>query len=76
MRKFAIRFLTLAIYATAVMAVPMVAPAKAAAESAQIKKKHKKINPRSSNIAAPRFSNEIPRNYSDDPDRRAAGGGY
>jgi hypothetical protein len=76
MRNFAIRFVTLAIYATAVVAVPMVAPARAAAESTQIKKKHKKINPGSSNNAAPRFSNEIPRNYSDDPDRRPAGGGY
>jgi hypothetical protein len=76
MRKFAIRFLMLAIYATAVVAVPMVAPARAAAEGTQIKKKHKKINPRSSNAAAPRISNEIPRNYSDDPDRKAAGGGY
>jgi hypothetical protein len=76
MGKFAIRFLTLAVYAAAVVAAPVVIPARAAAESTQIKKKHKKINPRSSTVQAPRISNEIPRNYSDDPDRRAAGGGY
>jgi hypothetical protein len=76
MRKFAIRFCTLAVYATAAVAVPMAVSAKAAAESTQIKKKHKKINPESSGNAAPRVTNQIPRNYSDDPDRRAAGGGY
>ena len=75
MRKFAIRLLTLAVYATAAVAVPLVAPARAATEGTHAKKKHQKTRPASSS-AAPRISNETPRNYSDDPDRRAAGGGY
>jgi hypothetical protein len=75
MRKFAIRLLTLAVYATTSLAVPLVAPAMAATEGTHAKKRHQKIRPASSS-AAPRISNEIPRNYSDDPDRRAPGGGY
>ncbi|MGC1559764.1 MAG: hypothetical protein WA820_07955 [Bradyrhizobium sp.] len=75
MRKFAIRLLTLALYATASVAIPLVAPARAATEGTHTKKKHQKIRPASSSTA-PRISNETPRNYSDDPDRRAAGGGY
>jgi hypothetical protein len=74
MRKFAIRLLTLAVYATASVAVPLVAPATAATQGTHAKKKHQKIRPASSS-AAPRVSNGTPRNYSDDPDRRA-GGGY
>jgi hypothetical protein len=75
MRKFAMRLLTLAVYATASVAVPLVAPAMAATEGTHTKKKRQKIRPASS-TAAPRISNETPRNYSDDPDRRPAGGGY
>lgn len=75
MRKFAIRLLTLAVYVIASVAVPLVAPASAATQGTHTKKKHQKIRPASSS-AAPRISNEGPRNYSDDPDRKAAGGGY
>jgi hypothetical protein len=42
MRKFAIRLLTLAIYGTAVVALPLATPTKAAAESSKEIKKHKK----------------------------------
>ena len=42
MSKFAIRLLTLAMYATALVVVPMVAPAKAATNSSKQIKKHKK----------------------------------
>lgn len=42
MSKFAIRLLTLAIYATALVVVPMVTPAKAATSSSKHIKKHKK----------------------------------
>jgi len=42
MSKFAIRLLTLAMYATALVVVPMVTPAKAEASSSRHLKKHKK----------------------------------
>ena len=62
MRKFAIRLLTLAMYATALVVVPMVTPAKAAgggapsapAESGKESKKKKKHD-KSSSIDDPRF---------------------
>jgi hypothetical protein len=76
MTKFAIRFLTLAKLFTASSLGPMIAAAHAATEGTQVKKKHKTIHGASSRATAPKVSNEIPRNYSDDPDRRAAGGGY
>jgi curli biogenesis system outer membrane secretion channel CsgG len=42
MTKFAIRFLTLAVFVTAAVAVPLIVPATAAAQSTQVKKKHQK----------------------------------
>lgn len=73
MSKFAIRFLTLAIYATALMAAPAVTPARAAADSKHVKKsasKKKALNsPRAYDPWSPDHANE-------DPDRKAAGGGY
>ena len=42
MSKFAIRLLTLAMYATAPVVVPMVTPAKAETSSSKPMKKHKK----------------------------------
>ena len=42
MSKFAIRLLTLAMYATAPVVVPMVTPAKAETSSSKHMKKHKK----------------------------------
>jgi tetratricopeptide (TPR) repeat protein len=63
MTKFAIRLLTLAMYAAALAAVPMVAPAKAAggsmpsagSESSKPNKSKKKKNDKSSSIDDPRF---------------------
>jgi hypothetical protein len=71
MRKFAIRLLTLAIYATALVAVPMVTPAKAAAESSKHVKKKRIHNPTSFNQAP---SNRTPpsNNSNDDFDRKKA----
>ena len=43
MRKFAIRLLTLATYATALVVIPMVAPAEAETSSSRHIKKHKKF---------------------------------
>jgi hypothetical protein len=74
MSKFAIRLLTLTMYATAMVAVPMVTPAKAAAESSKQTKKKKKLSgspgigdPRSSGQARPNLSNPY-----DEPDRKVS----
>jgi hypothetical protein len=75
MSRFAIRLLTLAMYATALMAVPMVTPVKAATEGSKEIKKHKKRIHNSASIAAPKSSSPFPSLY-DDPDRKPAGGGY
>ncbi len=76
MSKSAIGLLTLAVYATSLVAVPMVTPAKAAAESSKQIKKHKKIhgNPGIANVRSP-SANPFPP-MGEDPDRKAAGGGY
>jgi hypothetical protein len=75
MSKFAIGLLTLAMYATALVAVPMVTPAKAAADSSKEMKKNKKIH-RSPGIANARSPSAHPSPATnDDPDRKA-GGGY
>jgi len=74
MRKFAIRLLTLTMYATVLVAVPMVTPAAAATDgSTETKKKHQKMNPKSSRIEAP-SSHPFPRNMSEDPDRKLRAG--
>jgi hypothetical protein len=73
MRKYAIRLLTLAIYATALIAVPTITPAKAAADSSQEMKKHKKKTDKSLRIEAPKASNQAPySNPNDNPDRKVS----
>jgi hypothetical protein len=72
MSKFAIRLLTLAIYATALVAIPMVTPAKAAADNSNQVKKKKKPSGNGSSIGVPRSSSQAPHNPYDDPDRRPA----
>ena len=73
MRKLAIRLLTLAIYATALVAVPAVTPAKAAADGSQEMKKHKKKTHKSLRIEAPKASNQAPySNPNDNPDRKVS----
>ncbi len=67
MRKFPIRLFTLAICATALVAVPMVTPAKAAANSSKhVKKKRIHANPGTENSS---FSNQ--RSSSKAPSNRA-----
>ena len=76
MSRFAIRLLTLAMYATALVAVPMVTPARAAADSSKQMKKHKqKIHrsPGTANAGSP-SANPFPP-MDQDPDRKAGGGG-
>jgi hypothetical protein len=74
MSKFAIRLLILIMYASALVAVPMVTPAKAAAESSKQTKKKKRQSvspgigdPRSSGQARPNASNPY-----DEPDRKVS----
>jgi hypothetical protein len=78
MSKFAIRLLTLTIYTMALVAVPTITPAKAAADGSQEMKKHKKTHkslrieqPRSSNHKS---SNQAPpyANPNDNPDRKVS----
>jgi len=74
MSKFAIRLLTLAVFATSLSVVPLLSPANALTEGGkQTKKKHKTMNPRASHMEAPRTSNQTIRNMSDDPDRKVGG---
>ena len=58
MSKSAIRLLTLAIYATALVVVPMVTPAKAATASSREIKKQKKI-PKSLGFSYPRSAGRV-----------------
>ena len=53
MSKFAIRFLTLAIYATALVVVPMVTPAEAATNSTKEIRKNKKKAQKSLGLSDP-----------------------
>jgi hypothetical protein len=73
MTKLAIRLLTLAIFAAASFAVPMVAPAKAATDGSTTTKKKHKMSPAQAH--APAAASQYPRNMSEDPDRKV-GGGY
>jgi hypothetical protein len=71
MNKSAIRLSTLVMFAMASAAVPMIAPAKAAAEdSTTVKKKQKKVNPESGQVRAPTTSSQYPPNMADDPNRK------
>ena len=75
MSKSVIRLLTLAIYATAPVVVPMVTPAKAATSSSGEIEKNKK-NQKSPGVSDPRSSSPAwPPPMNDDPDRKASGGG-
>ncbi|HLI98815.1 MAG TPA: hypothetical protein VKT76_03780 [Bradyrhizobium sp.] len=72
MTKFAIRLLTLALFAMASATIPMAAPAKAAADNGTaVKKKHKRAG--AAQVQAPTAS-QYPRNMSEDPERKAVGG--
>ena len=75
MSRFAIRLLTLAMYATALVAVPMVTPAKAAADEQQANKEAQEDPPepwdRQCQVT---LDNPFPP-MDEDPDRKAGGGG-
>jgi hypothetical protein len=67
-----IRLLVFAMFATATATVPMVTPAKAAADgSSAVEKKHKRVSHMGSEAQAPRSSSQIP-NMADDPNRKVS----
>lgn len=69
MTKLAIRLSMLVLFAVALEAAPMIAPANAATdESTAVKKKHKKTSP--AGTQTPTTSTQYPPNMSDDPNRR------
>lgn len=75
MTRFAIRLLTLALFAVASIAVPMITPAKAATDgSTSAKKKHKKTaaTGRHMQMQPPPASSQSPSNMSDDPSRKVS----
>jgi hypothetical protein len=74
--KSAIGLLTLAIYATALVVVPMVTPAEAATNSSGEIGKNKKKVQKSLGVGDPRSSNPVwPPPMYDDFDRKNGGGG-
>ena len=75
MSKFATRLLTLTVYATALVAVPVVSPADAATNDTKHSKKHMKKVHRAPAIQNAKSQNPFPP-MAEDPDRKAAGGGY
>jgi hypothetical protein len=76
MKKFAIGLLTLVIYATAVVAVPVVSPANAVTDSSKHTKKHKKQAQQGPGVSHAKSQNPGYPSIYEDPDRKAAGGGY
>jgi len=73
MTKFTIRLLALIVFATPLMAVPVVSPANAATNDSKHVKKHTK---RVQRAPAVKDANKSPfRSYDDDFDRKNAGGG-
>jgi hypothetical protein len=73
MNKSVVRLLTLTIYAAALVAVPTITPARAAADGSQHVKKHKKAH-NNARIEAPKASSQTPyyANPSDNPDRKVS----
>jgi len=79
MAKLAIRLLMLSMLTTSLMATPIVTQVNAATTSSKHVNKHMKKGVRamhqSPRVAGPSAS-PYPKNYDDDFDRKAAGGGY
>jgi hypothetical protein len=76
MAKIAIRLLILSMFTTSLLVAPLVTEVSAATSSKHMKKKTARVthqSPRASNPSASLYSNN---RYEDDPDRKAAGGGY
>jgi hypothetical protein len=72
MTKFAVRLLTLAICAAALVALPAITPANAATKHA---KKHARMVQPAASAARDPGRSPFPGNYADDFDRKNTGGG-
>ncbi len=75
MAKIAVRLLILSMFTTTLLAAPLVTEVSAATTGKHIKKKRARVthrSPAAANPSASPFGNR----YEDDPDRKAAGGGY
>ena len=75
MAKIAIRVLVLSMFTTSLLVSAVVTPANAATTSSKHAKKKVRVTHQSPRVAGPSTSS-YPRNYDDDFDRKAAGGGY
>lgn len=75
MAKIAIRFLILSMFTTSLLATSVVAPVDAATTSSKHLKKKVRVTHQSPRASGP-STGSYPRNYDDDFDRKAAGGGY
>ena len=75
MKKLAARLLILSMFTTSLLVVPVVTPAEAATTSKHMKKKRVRVVHQSPKVANPSAS-PFGSRYEDDPDRKAAGGGY
>ena len=73
MKKFTIRLLALVIFATPLMAVPVVSPANAATNDSKHVKKHTRKIQRAP--AVKNANKSLLPSYEDDFDRKNAGGG-
>jgi hypothetical protein len=72
MRKFVIGLLTLVIYTTVMVAIPVISPASAATDGTRHAKKHKKHIQQGPSVSKSQNQGYPP----EDPDRKAAAGGY
>jgi hypothetical protein len=76
MAKIAIRFLILSMFTTSLLVTSVVAPVEAATTSSKhVNKKRVRVVHQRPNVAGP-AAGQYPKNYDDDFDRKAAGGGY
>ena len=75
MIKFAGRLLALAIFATPLMALPLVTQANAATSNGKHVKKHATRIQRAASPVRDVNRSPFPSNYSDDFDRKSSGGG-
>ena len=75
MTKFAVRLLTLAIYAAALLALPAITPANAVTSHGKHAKKHARMVQRAPAVRDDPGRSPFPSNYTDDFDRKNTGGG-
>jgi len=74
MRKFVVRLLAFAVFLAPLVAVPVVSPAAAATNGDKHVKKHARTH-HAPAVQSAKSPNPFPP-MNEDPDRKAAGGGY